>query len=141
MSTGILKHRIPSFGYVVKEKNSIGTLDVAKAKRLGLQPGPIFARLKSGHEVTTPQGRVITPREVTGPPIQGRKVVVMGDTSDSYGMAHLCTGADLLLHEATMEDSLKEKAVSFGHSTPTMAAEFALKTSVKRLCLFHLSPR
>ena len=31
--------------------------------------------------------------------------------------------------------------MSFGHSTPSMAAQFAVETSAKRLCLIHLSPR
>ena len=60
--------------------------------------------------------------EVTGAPVPGRKVVVMGDTCDSYGMEHFCEGADLLLHEATMENALREKAVTYGHTTPEMAA-------------------
>ena len=65
----------------------------------------------------------------------GRKVVVMGDTCDSYGMAHLCEGADLLLHEATMENSLREKAITYGHSTPEMAAG----SGHQLFFLFHFS--
>jgi len=139
---GILKHRIPCFGYVIRENNQPGPLDAKKVREKGLTPGPDYHKLKMGQDVTLPDGKtVIRASEVTGAPVPGRKVVVMGDTCDSYGMAHLCEGADLLLHEATMENALMEKAVTYGHSTPEMAARFAVKTRVKRLCLFHLSPR
>jgi len=138
---GVLKHRIPCFGYVVREKQQPGKLDMDKAKSLGLKPGPACAQLKAGQSVTLPGGTEIRPEQVVDPPVRGRKIVILGDTCDSSAMEKICADADLILHEATMENALKEKAISFGHSTPEMAAEFALKTGAQKLCLFHLSPR
>ena len=40
-----------------------------------------------------------------------------------------------------MENSLKEQAIEYGHSTPEMAAKFAVEAKAKRLCINHLSPR
>jgi ribonuclease Z len=40
-----------------------------------------------------------------------------------------------------MENSMKEQAIEYGHSTPEMAANFALAAKAKRLCINHLSPR
>ena len=40
-----------------------------------------------------------------------------------------------------MENALKEQAIEYGHSTPEMAATFALASKAKRLCINHLSPR
>ena len=47
----------------------------------------------------------------------------------------------MLVHEATFDDELYEKALSDGHSTPGQAALLAKKAKVKRLVLTHLSAR
>ena len=46
-----LKHRIPCFGYVIQESDKPGKLDVEKAKKLGVKPGPDLGLLKSGKSV------------------------------------------------------------------------------------------
>ena len=66
----------------------------------------------------------------------------MGDSSNSDEIIPLCgDGLDVLVHEATVEDALKDKAVENGHSTPSMAVELALKVRARKLVIFHLSPR
>jgi len=47
----------------------------------------------------------------------------------------------IIFHEATMENSLESKAIEYGHSTPAMAAKFAMKVKGHKICLTHLSPR
>ena len=46
-----LKHRIPCFGYVIQESDKPGKLDIEKAKKLGVKPGPDLGMLKSGKSV------------------------------------------------------------------------------------------
>jgi ribonuclease Z len=53
----------------------------------------------------------------------------------------LAENADLLIHEATFEDEMIERALEDGHSTPSIAAETAKKAGVKRLVLTHISAR
>ena len=47
----------------------------------------------------------------------------------------------MLVHEATFDDELVDKAEEDGHSTPSQAASTAKKARVKKLILTHLSSR
>jgi ribonuclease Z len=53
----------------------------------------------------------------------------------------LAENADLLIHEATFDDEMVERAGEDGHSTPSQAAETAKEAGVKRLVLTHISAR
>lgn len=138
-----LFHRIPSFGFAVEERARPGKLNVQKLKELGIQPGPIYGKLKNGASVVLENGVTIRPLDVLEEPIPGRKVCILGDCSGVVGDGgvKLCNGADLLVHEATLDDSQMEKAREHGHSTPRVAAEFAKLCGVKHLVLTHFSQR
>ncbi|GLH15805.1 Zinc phosphodiesterase ELAC protein 1 [Gryllus bimaculatus] len=83
----------------------------------------------------------IEPSEVLGPSKKGRKITILGDTHNPSYMTELAVNSDVLIHEATMEDALKEKAITFGHSTPSMAAHFAQSICARKLILYHFSQR
>ena len=54
-----------------------------------------------------------------GPSKPGKKITVLGDCSECpKGILDLAQNSDLLIHEATVEIALEEKALSYGHSTP-----------------------
>jgi ribonuclease Z len=84
---------------------------------------------------------VIRPEEAVDPPRPGRKIVYTGDTSPSDELAKFAEGADLLIHDATFDQTLAKRSEQEGHSTAASAAEIALKARVKMLALFHISPR
>src|SRR3712207_5746070 len=87
-----LQHRVFSVGYVMQEDNVPGKLDAKLLQqKYGVKPGPIFGKLKNGLDVTLDDENktVIRAADVMGPEQKGRKVCILGDTCDSYGMAHI----------------------------------------------------
>lgn len=134
-------HPVPSLAYAFVENDRPGHLDIQKALSLGLKPGPLLSKLKEGESVGLPDGRVVKPSDVIGPPIKGRKIVYVGDTSPSAELVEFCRGADLLIHDSTFGEELTDKASQNYHSTVVQAAEVAKQAGVKKLVLFHISPR
>ncbi|MFZ4444841.1 MAG: ribonuclease Z, partial [Planktothrix agardhii] len=123
---GPLKHRVPAFGYRIIEKDKPGRFDVETAQKLGIPPGPIYAKLKQGQTVTLANGRVIRGAELCGEAQVGRKFVYCTDTVFCDGAVELAENADVLVHEATFSHQDAEMAFQRLHSTSTMAAQVAL---------------
>ena len=124
------------FGYVLVEDPRPGEFDVAAARALGVAPGPDFGTLQRGE----PVGNVL-PEQVTGPPRQGRKIVLSGDTAPSQALAVAAHQADVLIHEATFAEDEAERARETSHSTARQAAELAREAEVHLLALTHVSTR
>jgi ribonuclease Z len=72
----------------------------------------------------------------------GRKIVYTGDTRPVLQrIAVVAKDADLLIHDATYDDSEKERASEFFHSTSRHAGEAAAAACVHTLALVHISSR
>jgi ribonuclease Z len=134
-------HVIPSLAYALVEKPRAGKFYPEKAKKLGVPEGPLWSKLQRGFAVELPNGRTVKPEEVVGPPRPGRKIVYSGDTRPSKSLAEIASNADLLIHDATFDDNLEERAREDGHSTPGQAAKVAKEAKVRRLVLTHISAR
>eukprot|EP00066_Takifugu_rubripes_P024619 XP_011613885.1 PREDICTED: zinc phosphodiesterase ELAC protein 1 isoform X2 [Takifugu rubripes] len=129
--------------FCVQEHDRTGRLKTELLKELGLKPGPLYGRLKAGEAVTLESGRLVLPAEVLEDATPGRKVCILGDCSSVLGEGplRLCHRADILVHEATLANEHREKAVEHGHSTPEMAAAVAQACRARRLVLHHFSQR
>lgn len=134
-------HAIPDLAYGLIEKPRPGKFHPEKAKDLGVPEGPMWSKLQQGSKIRLQDGRVVGPEEVVGPPRRGRKIVYTGDTRPSKDLTKLAENADLLIHEATFDDELRERADEDGHSTPSQAAEVAKNANVQWLILTHISAR
>jgi ribonuclease Z len=134
-------HVVPSLAYALIEKPRPGKFNSEKAKALGVPEGPLWSKLQHGSAVKLPNGQVVRSEEVVGPPRPGRKVVYSGDTRPAENVVELAQSADLLIHDATFDDELTERAYEDGHSTASQAAEIAGKARVERLILTHISAR
>jgi ribonuclease Z len=127
---------VTAYGYALIEEQRPGRFDEARARELGVEPGPDFGRLQQGERVGD-----VRPEQVLGEPRAGRKVVIAGDTAPCDMTAAVAHGADLLVHEATFSIEEAERARETGHSTARGAAELAARAEVKLLALTHLSQR
>jgi ribonuclease Z len=130
-----------SLAYALVETPRPGRFNTQKAKEQKVPEGPLWSKLQCGASVTLPNGKKVEPEMVLGAPRPGRKIVYSGDTGQSEDVVKLAEKADLLIHEATFDDELMERAKEDGHSTPSLAAESAKKAGVKRLILTHISAR
>jgi ribonuclease Z len=136
-----LDHRIPTGGYLFREHDLPGRFDVEKARELGVPAGPDFGRLQRGQTVVLESGRAIAPEQVMGPSRQGRRIAWITDTRPSDRVIDFVRGADVLVHEATYLDALRDSAHERGHTTVRQAAEVAAAAGVKHLVLTHISPK
>ena len=134
-------HVIPSLAYAFVEKPRPGKFYPDKAKALGVPEGQLWSKLQHGDIIKLSDGRVVKPEEVMGPLRHGRKIVYTGDTRPFKGFAKLAADADMVIHDATLDDALAENAAEDGHSTPSQAAEEARKAKAKKLVLTHISAR
>jgi ribonuclease Z len=133
-------HGIPSLGYVIEEKSRIGRFNREKAIKLGVPVGPLFSKLQKGEPVIM-DGRTILPSEVIGKSRPGRKIVYTGDTRPCESIEKVSAKADLLIHDGTLADELKDWAIETKHSTAGEAARLAKRAKVKQLILTHVSSR
>src|SRR3972149_2859208 len=134
-------HVTPSLAYAFLEKPRPGKFYPEKAAALGVPKGLLWSKLQHGESVAVLDGRVVKPEEVAGQARRGRKIVYSGDTRPFKGFAKFATRADLVVHEATFDDALVEKAKLDGHSTPSQAALQAKRAKAKMLVLTHVSAR
>ncbi len=132
-----LSHSIPTYGFVFKEDDKL-RFDKEKCIRLGIK-GTMFSELQRKGRMRV-NGRTVTLPSVTKLHT-GKKMVYITDTRPVATAAAACRGADLMIHEATYESSMRDYAVARRHSTAEEAARMAKLSKAKKLILFHISAR
>ncbi|MWN31050.1 MULTISPECIES: ribonuclease Z [unclassified Gilliamella] len=137
----LLQHRVPCFGYRIIEKDLPAQLDIDKLKQDNIQIGSYYNDLKNGKTVTLDDGRIIRGVDYQSKMKKGKKLAILGDTIPCQTSITLANGVDLLVHEATQENALEDKAIERGHSTTIHAATIAKQANAKRLIMTHISPR
>ncbi|MFI3282974.1 MAG: ribonuclease Z, partial [Rikenellaceae bacterium] len=95
-----LRHRLPTSGYLFKEKTPPLNVDKFKITKYGLGIAQITAA-KRGEDVTLSNMEVIPNAELTYTPHTPRSYAYISDTSFSARAAQRCAGADIIYHEAT----------------------------------------
>lgn len=131
-----VKHTKSSYCYIFQEDEKVKFND-EKAKSLGIT-GKKFSDIEKAGFIEI-GGKIVNLEEVSFLK-QGRKIAYTGDIRDN-SIVDIIKGADVLIHEATFDESRKKEAEERMHSTAMDAAIVANKAGVKKLILTHISPR
>ena len=135
-----LVHRIPTNGFLFREKQQPDSMIPAKIKKYNI-PFQDIAAIKDGNDWVTPEGEVIPHQDLTVPAPPPRSYAFCSDTLYNEAIVPLINGVDLLYHESTFLHKELDFAQKTLHSTAHQAALIASKAAVGKLILGHYSSR
>lgn len=135
-----LSHRIPTVGYIFREKPGVLNIRSEKIEEYKLSFEDIKS-IKKGNDYTTISCELIPNSELVMPAYKTRTYAYCSDTKYNENIIPFIHNVDLLYHESTFMDNMKEHAKFTGHSTTVQAATMAKKASVQKLVLGHFSSR
>jgi ribonuclease Z len=135
-----LKHRIPTCGYLFREKTPQRNIYKEFITEYNISTDDII-RIKNGEDFRTASGEKIPNAKLTYLPYLPRSYAFCSDTMYSEEVAKIVNGVDLLYHEATFLNDMEYMAHQTAHSTTAEAGYIALKAGVKRLLIGHFSSR
>jgi ribonuclease Z len=133
-------HRIECYGFSFEEKEGKRKLLIDKVKKLEI-PVSFFSSLQAGLDYITPRGKRIPNEEVTDKPDRGKKYAFCADTKYDESIIPHIYGADMIYHETTYLDNMRDKAIERFHSTTKQAALIARKAMVRKLLIGHFSSK
>ncbi|KAJ3099748.1 hypothetical protein HDU97_002774 [Phlyctochytrium planicorne] len=150
-----IAHTVPTVGYLIQESPTQGRLKVELAgpilnrnkAALGMKnPMSLLSKLKAGETLTMPDGTVLNPEEMVEPEKRGRRVVILGDTSDPSGMEAIpelwgpdgSKGCDMLIHEATNACTIEDISLNAVRNPDArVESESALRQQVRESAISH----
>jgi ribonuclease Z len=133
-------HRIECYGFAFHEKKQPRKLNPDKAKEFGI-PSTFYNRLKNGEDYTQKDDTLIKNELVTEPNERGKTYAFCADTKYDESLVPHIQDFDMIYHETTYLDSLRDRAEARFHSTSKQAAAMAQKASVKKLLIGHFSSK
>lgn len=133
-------HRIECYGFVFEEKEGKRKLLIDKVRKLNI-PVSFYSSLQNGLDYITPRGQVIRNESVTTAPEHGKKYAFCADTKYDESIIEHIQQADMVYHETTYLDNMRDKASERFHSTTKEAALIARKAQVKKLLIGHFSSK
>jgi ribonuclease Z len=135
-----LRHRIPTTGFLIREKEKDRHLntEALKGSRLKIEH---YATLKKGIDIVLETGELCRAVDYTCAPHPPRAYAFCSDTVFYPEVVYSIKGVDVLYHEATFTNKEVERAKATYHSTAIQAAEIAKLAKVKKLLIGHLSAR
>jgi ribonuclease Z len=133
-------HRIECYGFSFHEKKNKRKLLPGKAEEYNI-PISFYDKLKSGEDFINPDGSIVKFECVTEAVPPGKTYAFCADTKYDESIIPHIQNADMIYHETTYLDALKERADQRFHSTSKQAALIAKKAYVKKLLIGHFSSK
>ena len=135
-----VKHSIPTCGFLFREKQKPANIRKDMIKMYDI-PISKMKEIKDGADFECANGTVVPNAELTTPPSKPSSYAFCTDTAYYPPTAEIIRGVEVLYHESTFLEELKELAVKTQHSTAKEAAEMAVLSGAKKLLLGHFSAR
>jgi len=136
-----MDHRVPCSGYLFREKAKKRRIKRGVVKELKMSKPETIA-LKEGKDVLDDDGSIkYKNKKFTEDPHPSFSYAYCSDSKFKPELAGIVNGVDLMYHEATFANDMKNRAVSTYHSTAMQAAELAKLSKAKKLILGHFSAR
>jgi ribonuclease Z len=135
-----LLHRIPTTGFLIKEKAGLRSLIKEKLQEFKL-PIKAIHNIRSGRDFDDENGNVYRVEDFAYPLHPLRSYAFCSDTKFHPEISKYIKGVDLLYHESTFMEADSQKAIETYHSTAKQAAEIGKISGVKTLLLGHFSSR
>ncbi len=135
-----LNHRVPCSGYLFTEKPKRRGLN---RKLIDKTLTPVQVNeLKDGKDLLDDEGNLIYKNsEVTFAPKKPFSYAFCSDTKYKPELAERLKGVDMVYHEATFMEDMKDRAETTFHTTAKQAATFAKDANIGHLLLGHFSTR
>jgi ribonuclease Z len=134
----MVQHRIECWGFLFKEKKNLRKINPDEVKKHNI-PSTYYERLHNGEDYLSADNTLIKNEMLTVAVPPPKTYAYCADTIYNERIIEKISHVDLLYHEATYLDLLKERAATRFHSTSKEAAMIAKKAGVKKLLLGHFS--
>lgn len=135
-----LDHRIPTTGFLFKQKKRLRKLIKEKVEGLNI-PVEQYAALKRGEHYIAPDGKRYANADLTVDPDRPKCYAYCSDTLYNESYFEQIRHADLLYHEATFLHNMLDRANKTHHTTAWQAGQVAIRTEAKSLLIGHFSAR
>jgi len=135
-----LKHRIPTCGFIFKEKPPLRKIRKELIEFYKISPKDI-PDIKKGADFITEEGKCIKNEILTFEPGPAKSYAFCSDTSYTEDIISQISNVDVLYHEATFAHEDQALAQATQHSTAVEAAQIAKLANAKKLILGHFSAR
>jgi len=135
-----LLHTLPTWGFLFKETDKPRKIkkDFLLQQNVSIEE---IRQIKQGADFKDEKGNIYPNNEITIEPPKPRSYAYCSDTGYYEVLTSYIYGVDLLYHEATFMENLKQAAKEKLHSTATEAAQIAKLANVKCLIIGHFSAR
>jgi ribonuclease Z len=135
-----LKHSINCCGFLFREKEKEANIKKECIQQYNI-PIAQIVKIKQGADFVTENGETIPHEVLTTPPSPPLSYAFCSDTAFHPPIAEVIQGVNLLYHEATFTEDLRDWADRTYHSTALDAAKIAQMANAGKLILGHFSSR